>query len=66
MTHREGEYGEIMELIEDELWHDDVYTEVNGEWIEFQFEGLTFSLNMWEGIITVWDNNEKEEIYRVE
>lgn len=66
MIHREGEYGEIMELIEDELWHNDVYTEVNGEWIEMQFEELTFSLNMWEGIITVWDNNEKEEIYRVE
>lgn len=62
----EEEFNEVMELIQDELWHDDVYTEVEGNWVNLEFQNLTISIQMWRGIVAVWDDEKKEEIYRVE
>jgi len=62
----EQEFNEVMELIGDELWHDDVYTEIEGDWVNLEFRKLTISIQMWRGIVTIYDNEEHEEIYRVE
>lgn len=62
----EQEFKEVMELIGNELWHNDVYTEIEGNWVSLEFERIVIGIQMWRGIVTVYDNERKEEIYRVE
>jgi len=62
----EQQFIEVMELIKNELWHDDVYAEVEGNWVNLDFENIEIGIEMWNGIITIYDKQKRKEIYRVE
>ena len=63
---------ELVELFQEMSRHEaeNVFVESEGDWIEFHFEVkqfyYTLSIQPQNGIIALWSDDEKEEIFRVE
>jgi len=62
---KEETFNEVMETFQ-QMHSERVYVEVEGNWLDIQFDRYHVSLNLWSGIVSVWDNEKSEEIYRVE
>jgi hypothetical protein len=63
----EQEFEIIMELFEEKLARKkDVYIDIEGNWIEFQFSDVFVCINIWNNIVSFYDPEENEEIARFE
>lgn len=64
MKNDKETFNEIMSYFESMVCREKVYVEVDGNWLEIQFERYFVCINLWSGVISVWDTEKSKEIYR--
>jgi hypothetical protein len=63
----EQEFETIIDIFEEKLARkQNVYVEIEGNWIELQFEDVFVCINIWNNIVSFYDPDENEEIARFE
>ena len=59
----EQEFETIMKLFEEKLARkQNVYVEIEGNWIEIQFEDVFVCINLWNNMVSFYDPDKNEEI----
>jgi hypothetical protein len=59
----EQEFETIMDIFEEKLARkQNVYVEIEGNWIEIQFEDVFVCINLWNNMVSFYDPDKNEEI----